>query len=141
MRFILLLFLACGILYQPVYADECDLTVHLQGINSARGQIQIELYSDAKAFRKSALALRTITAPAHENTVTVKFTGIQSGLYALLAFHDEDGNGLMNKRFGMIPVEGYALSNDPKVFGPPTFKDSAFSCAESQELSIPMHYQ
>lgn len=123
------------------FAEGHNLTVRLHGIKNSTGQIQVELYSDAKTFRKSALAHNIAKANAQEDAVTVTFSGIKPGTYAILAFHDEDGNGELNKRFGMIPTEGYALSNDPEVFGPPAFKDSAFEIASDKELNIPMHYR
>ena len=46
-----------------------------------------------------------------------------------MAYHDEDGNGELNRRFGMFPTEGYGLSNNPSVSGPPAFEDSAFEFA------------
>lgn len=125
----------------PAFAEEYNLTVHLHGIKNSLGQIHVELYSDAKTFRKSALAHNVIKATAQEDSVTVKFPGIKLGVYAILAFHDEDGNGVLNKRFGMIPIEGYALSNDPEVFGPPAFKDSEFEVISDKELNIPIHYK
>lgn len=141
MRSIILGFLAWVISCSPAFADEYNLTVRLDGIKSSLGQVHVELYSDAQTFRKSALAQHVIKTAAQENSVTVKFSGIKPGVYAILAFHDEDGNGLLNKRFGMIPTEGYALSNDPKVFGPPAFSDSKFEVVSDKELNIPIHYK
>lgn len=123
------------------FADAYNLTVHLHGVKNSAGQIQVELYADAKTFRKSALAQHIVKTKAQTDAVTVTFSGIKPGNYAILAFHDEDENGELNKRFGMIPTEGYALSNDPEVFGPPAFKDSAFELSSDKELIIPMHYR
>jgi len=141
MRIVILGFLAWIVSCSPAFAEEHSLTVHLHGIKNSLGQIHLELYSDPKTFRKSTLAQDVIKVAAQEDTVTVKFSGIKPGVYAILAFHDEDGNGVLNKRFGMIPVEGYALSNDPDVFGPPAFKDSEFEVLSDKELNIPLHYQ
>jgi len=140
-RVIILGGLAWLISCNPAFAEEYNLTIHLHGIKNSLGQIHVELYSDAKTFRKSALAQNIIKATAHEDSITVKFSGIKPGVYAILAFHDEDGNGVLNKRFGMIPTEGYALSNDPDVFGPPAFKDSEFEVLSDKKLSIPIHYK
>lgn len=123
------------------FAEEYNLTVHLHGVKNSTGQIQVELYTDDKTFRKSALAQQIVKTDARADTVTVTLPGIKPGNYAILAFHDEDGNGELNKRFGMIPTEGYALSNDPEVFGPPAFKDSVFELSSNKELVIPMHYR
>jgi uncharacterized protein (DUF2141 family) len=141
MRITILGLLACLISCSQALAEEYNLTVQLHGIKNNTGQIHLELYSDPKTFRKSALAQHIIKVEAKEELVIVKFTGIKPGVYAIMAFHDEDENGVLNKRFGMIPTEGYALSNDPKVFGPPAFKDSEFEVLSDKVLSIPIHYK
>lgn len=122
-------------------ADTHSLTVQLTGVREAKGLVQVELYRDAKSFRKTAAAERVIKVPASQNMVEVHFDGVPSGTYAVMAFHDEDENGQLNKRFGMFPLEGYALSNDPEVMGPPAFKDSAFELQADQLLVIPLHYK
>lgn len=121
-------------------AEDHALTVHIVGVRGDRGQVHVELYNTPETFRKSVKAMRVIQVPAQKDGVTVKFEGVVPGRYAILAFHDEDENGEMNRRFGMIPTEGYALSNDPQVFGPPAFKDSAFEVQSDRELNMPMHY-
>jgi uncharacterized protein (DUF2141 family) len=141
MRLTILGFLVWIIPFSSAFAEEYNLTVHLNGIKNSLGQIHVELYSDAKTFRKSALAQNIIKVEAKAGSATVKFSGVKPGVYAILAFHDEDGNGMLNKRFGMIPIEGYALSNDPDVFGPPAFKDSEFEVLSDKELDIPIHYK
>ena len=122
------------------YADEFSLSVHIKGVKNNQGNVFVELYNDAKTFRKSAQAFAILQVPATEGIVTVKFDGVKPGHYAVLAYHDEDGNGLLNKRFGMIPTEGYALSNNPTIIGPPSFEDSDFEVLGDAELGINMHY-
>lgn len=121
-------------------AEQHQLTVHLTDIKNEQGTIFVELYSDPATFRKSAKALKIIKVPAKLGAVTVVFSGLESANYAILSFHDEDGNGQMNKRFGMIPIEGYGLSNNPKVMGPPAFKESAFEVNQDSEVSIQFKY-
>lgn len=135
--FILFMFSAWSQLAQ---AEAHPLKVHLQGIKNNRGMVHIQLYSDPKKFRKSAYADHVIKVAAVEGELTAEFKDIEPGQYAILAFHDEDENGEMNKRLGMIPLEGYALSNNPKVMGPPAFKDSAFEFPPNQEVTLIFHY-
>ena len=48
---------------------------------------------------------------------------------------------LVDRRFGMFPTEGYGLSNNPKVSGPPAFADSAFEVSGTEtRISIDLHY-
>lgn len=123
-----------------IRADELSLTLHVKGVRNNQGLINVELYNEAKTFRKTAQALAILKSPAKEGVVTVIFDGVKPGHYAVLAYHDEDGNGVLNKRFGMIPTEGYALSNDPKVIGPPSFEESDFEFLGDAELNLNMHY-
>jgi uncharacterized protein (DUF2141 family) len=121
-------------------ADDFSLSLHVKGVKNNQGNVYVELYNEAKAFRKSAQAFAILKAPAKEGDITVKFDRLKLGHYAVLAYHDEDGNGLLNKRFGMIPTEGYGLSNDPSVIGPPSFEDSDFEILGDAEININMHY-
>ena len=124
-------------------AQETRLDVVLSGVQHDRGNIRVGLYADSKTFRKEAQALAVRQTPAATGSVTVSFESLPPGRYAIMAYHDEDGNGELNRRFGMFPTEGYGLSNNPKVSGPPAFEDSAFDVsAESavKEIGIDVRY-
>ncbi len=116
------------------------LSVNLAQIKNDKGNLFVELYADQATFRKSAKALRIIKVAATPGTATVTFDNLATGSYAVIAYHDEDGNNTMNKRFGMIPTEGYGLSNNPKVMGPPAFKDSQFEVTTDTEININLNY-
>jgi uncharacterized protein (DUF2141 family) len=59
----------------------------------------------------------------------------------VVVYHDQDGDGEMDRFLGMIPTEGYGLSRNPEVTGPPAFADSAFDLpAAGAELAIEMRY-
>ena len=47
----------------------------------------------------------------------------------------------MNRRLGMFPTEGYGLSNNPVVLGPPSFADSAFDVGtDAQAINVELRY-
>ena len=117
------------------------LEVRLTGVQHARGAIRVGLYADDKTFRKEAQAFAVQQVPATPGTVQVRFTNLPPGRYAIMAYHDENGDGELNRRLGMFPTEGYGLSNNPKVMGPPQFEDSAFQVpAAGQAVSIEIRY-
>lgn len=127
--------------YFPLaYADGHTLTVDLHGIRNEQGAVFVELYSEPSTFRKSAKALKVLQTPAMEGSAQVVFESLDAGIYAVLAYHDEDGNGVMNKRLGMIPLEGYALSNNPNVMGPPKFEASSFELKADSSISMQFKY-
>lgn len=112
-------------------AQDAKLTVTVKEIRDATGNVRISLYNEADGFRKEDRALKLAIIPAVRGDATVEFAGLPPGRYALMAYHDENADGKLNLRLGMFPTEGYALSNAPKVMGPPKFADSAF------EVTVP----
>jgi uncharacterized protein (DUF2141 family) len=116
-------------------ADEGRLVVNLHGVRDHVGNIRASLYRDPETFRKEDKALKVISLPAAKGDAKVIFDGLPPGRYAIMAYHDENADQKLNLRFGMFPTEGYGLSNNPKVMGPPRFSDSAFDVA-GPETSI-----
>ena len=121
-------------------ADGDSLTVHLNGLKNAQGNVRVGLYADPSTFRKESQALIIRQIPAIRGRLDIEFSDLPHGRYAIMAYHDEDANGELNRRFGMFPTEGYGLSNNPKISGPPAFADSAFEVAGATEISIDIHY-
>jgi len=112
------------------------LTVVLEGVAHERGNVRVGLYATPSSFRKEMHALAVREVPAAPGVVTVVFEAVPAGRYAVMAYHDEDGDGKLNLRFGMFPAEGYGLSNNPKVMGPPAFEDSAFEVTADRPAHI-----
>ncbi len=122
-------------------AQAADLTVAVNGVRTAKDNVRIALYADAASFRHEAQALKLLSVPAAEGTVTAIFHDIPPGRYAVLAYHDENDNQKLDLFLGMFPSEGWGLSNDPSVIGPPRFEASAFDVTEpATEISVPLHY-
>ncbi len=136
-----LLLLLLGLLSSfPAHAGH-PLDIVIRGVQHERGNLRVGLYADTKTFRKESQAHSIKTAAAQPGEVVVRFNDIPPGRYAIMAYHDEDGNGELNRRFGMFPTEGYGLSNNPQVSGPPAFEDSAFAVpAASNRLQIDLRY-
>lgn len=76
-------------------------------------------------------------------TMALRTTLAAAGLVlAALPALDEDGDGAMDRFLGMIPTEGYGLSKDPEVSGPPQFDACAFRLdgVATADLVVPLHY-
>ncbi len=139
-RFIITLLLGLA-LSGLAQAQNSNLSVNLAPVKDAKGTVRVGLYQDPKTFRKEAQAMAVQQVPAAPGTVQVRFTNLPPGRYAIMAYHDENGDGEMNRRLGMFPTEGYGLSNNPKVMGPPKFEDSAFTLpAPGDSLNIELRY-
>lgn len=107
-----------------------DLEVAVQGSRGGDGPVKLMLFEREDGFRKEDRARQVLALPAG-GAPTGVFRGLPPGRYAVVAYHDENGDGKLNLRFGMFPKEGYGLSNAPKLVGPPKFKDAAFDLPES----------
>ncbi len=124
-----------------VWAADAQLVVQLQGVRDEAGQLRVSLYAEPDSFRKEDKALRVLAQPAAKGDARLVFADLPPGRYAVMAYHDENADNKLNLRFGMFPTEGYGLSNNPKVMGPPKFADSAFEVAAPETvIDIRLNY-
>ena len=122
-------------------ANAAMLTVTVEGVHAGPGPIRVALYANADSFRHEDRALRVLSAPADSATVSVAFKDVPAGRYAVLAYHDANDNKKLDVVMGMFPDEGWGLSNDPTVIGPPRFEPSAFDIAEpAATTKVRLHY-
>jgi uncharacterized protein (DUF2141 family) len=103
----------------PTFAAELAVTV--KGVRSDKGAIMAQLLKADPAKGTATQAAATMQA-AKTGTVELLFGNLQPGDYAVMIFHDENGNGKMDSNLIGIPTEGYGFSNEAKgSFGPPKF--------------------
>ncbi|MDP2830144.1 MAG: DUF2141 domain-containing protein [Sulfuricellaceae bacterium] len=118
-----------------------ELEVEVTGVRSAEGQVKLMLFERAEGFRKEDKSREVLVLPATVGTVRGVFSALPPGRYAIVSYHDEDGDGKLKLRFGMFPREGYGLSANPSVSAPPAFKDAAFDVLEAGiKLAIELKY-
>lgn len=129
------LLLSCLLASGTAQADSGTLVVTLNNVRDTTGNLRASLYRDPATFRKEDQALQVVSVPAIPGAAKLVFKDVPPGRYAIMAYHDGDADGRLDLRFGMFPTEGYGLSNNPKVFGPPNFADSAFDVT-GQETSV-----
>jgi uncharacterized protein (DUF2141 family) len=107
-------------------ATAAELEVRLANVAHERGSIRICLYNGPEGFRHEEKSLQVLEHAATPGTITARFENLTAGRYAIIAYHDENGDGTLNRFLGMVPTEGYGLSNNPEVMGPPAFEQAAF---------------
>lgn len=107
-------------------AHSADLEILFTDVESAKGTLQVALYNKAEDFL-SDRTLRANSAIAAVGSVTVVFYDLEPGEYAVLSYHDENGNSELDSNFVGIPKEALGVSNDaPARFGPPKYEDAKF---------------
>jgi uncharacterized protein (DUF2141 family) len=136
--------LAVALFWLSVHADEGGtLIVKVTNLRSDGGQVVACLYRNEDGFPKDERkAWRRRSAPIARGVAELRFVGVPPGTYAVLAFHDENGDGALERSFLGIPREGVALSNNARGhLGPPKFKDARFEMkATDQTLVIQTVY-
>ncbi|NML95326.1 DUF2141 domain-containing protein [Novosphingobium olei] len=130
---VLLLGAALPLLLGTALPTPTSVLVEVDGLRSTRGLVQACLTADPVTFPdcQKDPAAQHLTVPAHDGE-TLTFHDVMPGRYAVALFHDENGNGRMDKMM-MVPKEGYGFSRDAPVrFGPPTFRAAAFTVGTTQ---------
>jgi len=102
-----------------------DISVEIAGVESSKGHVLVALYDEETFLKKKPVQkLRIDLAPG--TAVTGVFRDVPEGTYAVVAFHDENGNGKLDRNLIGIPTEKIGFSNNPSLWGPPRFSDSKF---------------
>ncbi|MEL7524539.1 MAG: DUF2141 domain-containing protein [Pseudomonadota bacterium] len=115
---------------------EVGLEVTIEGVRNGNGHVIILIMDDADAYNAfdydAAAGYREIAAAA--GGVTATFAGLPTGRYAVVAFHDENGNRDLDMN-DTIPGEGYAVSGARDAFDAPAF-DRASSDERSRRVQM-----
>jgi uncharacterized protein (DUF2141 family) len=137
---------AGALLLVPYDALAADLTITIQGLRSGQGAVALCVFSaelsDAKAFPDCDLGkpVKSQKSPIAGGKVVVTYKGLKDGVYAVAFIHDENGNGKLDTNFIGIPVEGLGVSNNPRLFGKPTFDDAKFTVSGNTAITIEAKY-
>ncbi|MBA4320776.1 MAG: hypothetical protein C0412_20485 [Flavobacterium sp.] len=119
-------------------AQNSNLTVTVSSIKNNTGLLTVELYNAEGKFLKTSY--KTVSSSIKLNTATVTFIGIPKAEYTVMAFHDENKNGKLDKNFIGMPKEAVACSNNAKGFmGPPKYEDAKFIITADSKISIKMN--
>ena len=110
-----------------------DISVDIGGIASDKGDVLVSLFSSSEGFPSDhKLAAQSSSLRASTNGVSVVFTNVAPGSYAIAVCHDENTDGQMNRKFYGPPKEGYGLYRKQKPrMGPPLFAESVFDVGTS----------
>src|SRR3989304_4457747 len=87
-------------LLMPLLAEAqlSRLTVTVHGLVPATGTLEVSLFNSAETFMHQPFLQRSVPVTGKEE-ITVEFAGMLEGEYAVVAVHDENGNGLLDTGF------------------------------------------
>ena len=118
------------------------LTVKV-AVRSPSGKVACTLYAGPDGFPTDPrLGIQQRWCEIENGAATCRFDPIPAGTYAVACFHDENGNGTLDKNFLGIPKEGVCVSNNAKgSMGPPKYEAAKFNFAGTlTELSLQPRY-
>ena len=104
----------------PAAAQAGPLAVHVVGAKTAAGRIHVAV-CEKRYFMKPDCPI-TSSAAADPGGVTVTFPSIPPGRYAVMVFHDLNGNGTIDFTPLRLPREPWGLSGRG---GLPSFERAA----------------
>lgn len=117
------------------------LVVHVTRVRNASGKVSVAVF-DHGPLNGSGSIVRSREVAASPEGSTVVFEGLPQGVYAVTAFHDEDGDGRLAMKPGRPPSEGVGSSGaGSPAGGPPLFEDAQFALdRDVVELEIKLVY-
>ncbi len=112
-------------LAEDAKTGNADLVISISGFENSNGIAKVAIvnskanYEDGKPFKGYDFKI--------VNNKVVETVSLPYGEYAVKVFHDENGNGELDKRLFGIPVEAYGFSNDARgSMGPPEYEKAVF---------------
>lgn len=117
--------------------DGKSITVTVSNIRNSNGKVALALHN-GDTFMKTD-AIQSTESPITNGEVTVTFTNVTSGEYAVLVLHDENENRKMDYDANGMPQEAYGTSGVTSRFGPPTYNDAKFNL-NNEDLSLSIKF-
>jgi uncharacterized protein (DUF2141 family) len=122
---------AASVLLVPVGASTDEgmarLEVTVRGFRSGDGTLAVALFDNAAHFDARTNPIRKAYLTIADREAHWIVETLPTGDYALLVYHDENGNGELDFRPLGIPKEPVAVSNGAtRLLGPPRFDSAKF---------------
>lgn len=121
--------------------DTAGLLVSIEGFKSDRGELAIALFDNAADFENHTNAMRKAYLSVEDLAAQWTVDALPPGEYAVIAYHDENGNRAIDFRALGMPKEPVAVSNGARrLLGPPRFEEAKFELAPGTvHLTLELH--
>ena len=120
-----------------------SIMVRVTDLRKNSGKLLIALYDGTTPFLSEKSLPPGFVADIKNGKAEKLITNLPAGEYAISVMHDENGNSHMDYNALGIPVEGYGLSNNVRIyFSKPAYKPCTFMIKEGQTktMDITMRY-
>ncbi|GJM34132.1 MAG: hypothetical protein DHS20C18_31330 [Saprospiraceae bacterium] len=114
-----------------------NLTVEIGKFKAHKGKVYVAVYNQETNFLDDDHIFRSNITAVDADKVTIQFSDLPQGQYAISLFHDANDNGEMDTNFFGAPKEDYGFSNNPKIwFRAPTFAEARIVVNADKKLVI-----
>ncbi|MDQ2177912.1 DUF2141 domain-containing protein [Marinifilum sp. D714] len=127
MKVLVITAITCLLFISNTFAQENEKSIKVQvsGLKSDNGQVIVALYSNTDNYLKNPCIRKKVTI--ENRKANVSFERIKAGTYAIICFHDENGNNKLDRNSKGRPMERVGVSNNVRgFFGPPKFQTAKF---------------
>lgn len=117
------------LIFNPIFGQKGNgnITLTVNKISELKGVLKIGLYNSKESYDNGD-TYKSVEVKVNNKTETVVFENIEFGEYGIKIYHDENGNGKLDKGLFGIPTEPYGFSNDASGFmGPASFEKAKFN--------------
>lgn len=102
------------------------LEVRVSGVRNGAGQVGCLLFTSADGFPGDIKKARQALLVPIVDGIGVCHFDAPAGTYAVVAMHDENANGKLDKSVMGVPKEGYGASKGARGAFGPKFDDASF---------------
>ncbi|HWR15951.1 MAG TPA: DUF2141 domain-containing protein [Terriglobales bacterium] len=115
-----------------------NLTVVVQGVDSAKGVVGLVLFSTPNGWPEDvADSFRHMAVPSQPGTSTMVVSDLPAGRYAIAVIHDLNENMRLDKNWLGKPKEQWGMSNNPHaMLRAPSFQDAEFDLMRNEQITI-----
>jgi len=125
---------AAAVIALPTFAHE--LTLNVSNIKSVKGNLLVAVYDKEEHYNTNSNWVAAKQVKVAAATVSLDFTDLPAGNYAIKLFQDENENGQIDIDASGIPTEPYGFSNNGGSYGPPLFNESKVVVDKATEIDI-----
>lgn len=114
-----------------------QITVVVENIKKDEGKVFVGLFKPDEDFPKREKRLKGGPVIPKNQKVSMTFTDVTSGEYAISTHHDINSNDAVDKNFMGMPKEPYGFSNNQYgPFGKPDHKKSTIIVKADDTLTV-----
>jgi uncharacterized protein (DUF2141 family) len=122
-----------GLLAASQLSQAANIELTITGIKKVEGTIMLAAYNSAETMGNPDKAWQKRMQKVDKAEISMSFTDVAPGQYAISIFQDLDGDFRLKTNIVGIPVEPYGFSNNPTLYGAPTFEKVAFTVGEQDQ--------